>query len=331
MTMNAIRVNAYGSADELKYEAGVPRPTPGPGEALVRMETAGINFIDVYVRGGVYQRSETYKNTPPFVPGMEGGGIVEAVGDGVGNVKPGDRVAYCLVLGSYAEFAVVPAWRLVNIPDDVDMGDAVTLMLQGMTAHYLSHSLYELGPGKTALVHAGAGGVGQLLTQIARLRGARVLTTVSTPEKAAISKAHGGEPIFYRDEDFAERALEMTGGTGVDVVYDGIGQATIAGSMKACRRRGTVALFGGASGAVKSIDPLDLAEAGSIYLTRPHLWDYTFDAEEIAWRGRDLFGWVAKGDLEVNIDRHFPLRDANAAHAYLEAGKTHGKLLLDVS
>lgn len=330
MTMNAIRVGAYGGADELKFEGGVAKPQPGPGEALIRMETAGINFIDVYVRGGVYQRSETYRNTPPFVPGMEGGGVVDAVGAGVDNVRIGERVAYCLVLGSYAEYAVVPAWRLVKVPSDVEMGDAVTLMLQGMTAHYLSHSLYELGPGKTALVHAGAGGVGQLLTQIARLRGARVLTTVSTPEKAAISKAHGGEPIFYRDEDFAERALEMTGGTGVDVVYDGIGQATITGSMKACRRRGTVALFGGASGAVKSIDPLDLAEAGSIYITRPHLWDYTHDADEIARRGKDLFGWVADGALKVTIDRYFPLADARAAHEYLEAGLTRGKLLLDV-
>lgn len=328
--MKAIRVNAYGGPDQLIFEDGVARPEPGPGQALIRIETAGINFIDVYVRGGVYKTSETYRNVPPFVPGMEGGGIVEAIGDGVENVRPGDRVAYCLVLGSYAEYAVVPAWRLVKIPDAVTMADAVTLMLQGMTAHYLSHSLFALGPGKTALVHAGAGGVGQLLTQIATLRGARVLTTVSTPEKADISRRLGGEPIFYRDEDFAERALELTDGVGVDVVYDGIGQMTIRNSMKAVRRRGTVALFGGASGAVRSIDPLDLAEAGSIFLTRPHLWDYTFDAAEIAWRGGDLFGWVADGKLKVTIDRSFPLADARAAHEYLEAGKTHGKLLLDV-
>ncbi len=330
MTMHAIQVRAYGGAEQLVYEGGVAKPVPGPGQALVRIATAGINFIDVYVRGGVYKTSETYRNTPPFTPGMEGGGTVEALGDGVTNVKPGDRVAYCLVLGSYAEYAVVPAWRLVKVPGGVDMTVAVTLMLQGMTAHYLSHSLYALGPGKTCLVHAGAGGVGQLLTQIAKLRGARVLTTVSTPEKAAISRGHGGEPIMYRDEDFAERALEMTDGAGVDVVYDGIGQSTIKGSMKAARRRGTVVLFGGASGAVRSIDPLDLAEAGSIFLTRPHLWDYTFDAEEIAWRGNDLFGWVADGRLKVAIDRTFPLADARAAHDYLEAGKTKGKLLLSV-
>lgn len=330
MTMNAIRVHDYGTAEALRYENGVPLPEIGPGEALVKMEIAGINFIDVYVRGGVYRHSHTYKNDPPFVPGMEGGGIVEAVGEGVTNVKPGDRVAYCLVLGSYAEFAKVPAWRLVKIPDAVEMPMAVTLMLQGMTAHYLSHSLYTLGPGKTALVHAGAGGVGQLLTQIAKLRGARVLTTVSTEEKAAISRALGGEPIMYRDVDFADAALEMTDGIGVDVVYDGIGQSTIKGSMKAARRRGTVTLFGGASGAVKSIDPLDLAESGSIFLTRPHLWDYTFDATEIAARGADLFQWAADGKLKVTIDRTFDLADASQAHTYLEAGKTKGKLLLRV-
>ncbi len=328
--MKAIRVNAYGGADELVLEEQVDIPTPGPGEALIKIEYAGINFIDVYVRGGVYQRSETYKNSPPFVPGMEGGGVIEAVGDGVENVSTGDRVAYCLVLGSYAEYVVVPAWRLVKVPATVAMPDAVTLMLQGMTAHYLSHSLYTLGPGKTALVHAGAGGVGQLLTQIATLRGARVLTTVSTPEKADISRSCGGEPIFYREQDFAQRALEMTNGEGVDVVYDGIGQSTIMGSMKAVRRRGTVALFGGASGAVKSIDPLDLAEAGSIYITRPHLWDYTYDAAEISMRSNDLFNWIAEGRLNIAIDQTFPLADARAAHEYLEAGKTRGKLLLKV-
>lgn len=329
MTMQAIRVNAYGGPEELVFEDGIKKPQPGPGEALIKTEFAGINFIDVYVRGGVYQRSETYKNTPPFVPGMEGAGVVESVGIGVDNVKIGDRVAYCLVLGSYAEYAIVPAWRLVRIPDGVQMSDAVTLMLQGMTAHYLSHSLYKLEAGKTALVHAGAGGVGQLLTQIASLLGVRILTTVSTPEKADISRACGGEPIFYRDEDFAERVLDMTHGEGVDVVYDGIGQSTILGSMKAVKRRGTVALFGGASGTVKSIDPLDLAEAGSIYITRPHLWDYTYDAAEISARGNDLFSWMADGRLKVSIDRIFPLRDAKDAHEYLEAGKTHGKLLLE--
>ncbi len=330
MTMNAIRVNAYGGPKELKYESGVERPEPGPGEALLKMEIAGVNFIDVYVRAGVYKTSVTYRNILPFVPGMEGGGVVEAIGEGVYNVKPGDLVVYCLILGSYAEFATVPAWRLVKVPDGVDMQSAVTLMLQGMTAHYLSHSLFELGSGKTALVHAGAGGVGQLLTQIGKIRGARMITTVSTPEKAGISRSLGGEPIMYRDENFVEQALEMTDGIGVDVVYDGLGQTTIKGSMKAARRRGTVALFGSASGAVKSIDPLDIAENGSLFFTRPHLWDYTLDADEIAWRSGDLFGWAAEGKLKITIDRIFPLADASVAHDYIQAGKTHGKLLLRV-
>ncbi len=330
MTMNAIRVHDYGEADALQFEGGVPVPEIGPGEVLVKVETAGINFIDVYVRSGVYKHSHTYKNTPPFVPGMEAGGTVEAVGDRVDNVRPGDRVAYCLVLGSYAEYAKVPAWRLVKVPDAVDMKIAVTLMLQGMTAHYLSHSLYELAPGKTALIHAGAGGVGQLLTQMAKLRGARAITTVSTTEKADISRALGGEPVMYRNVNFAEVVLEMTDGEGVDVVYDGVGQMTIDGSMKAAKRRGTVALFGGASGSVKNISPLDLAENGSIFITRPHLWDYTFDTAEIDWRGRDLFGWAASDELRVTIDRTFPLADAAAAHTYLQDGKTKGKLLLSV-
>lgn len=327
--MKAIRVHAYGGSDELQL-GDASDPTPGPGEALVRVTHAGINFIDVYVRSGVYRESETYRNTPPFVPGMEGGGIVEAVGDDVTHVAPGDRVGWCLVLGSYAELAVVPAWRLVKVPDEVDMTVGVTLQLQGCTAHYLSHSLYALGPGKSCLVHAGAGGVGQLLTQIAKLRGARVLTTVGSQDKAEISRSFGGEPILYKTEDFADRVLQMTDGEGVDVVYDGIGQATIAGSMKAAKRRGTVALFGGASGAVKSVDPLALAENGSIFLTRPHLWDYTHDADELAWRASDLFGWVASGQLRVAIDRTFPLAEAKAAHDYLEAGKTKGKLILEV-
>lgn len=327
--MKAIRVHAYGGSDELKF-GDAPDPKPGPGEALVKVSHAGINFIDVYVRSGVYKESETYRNAPPFVPGMEGGGVVEAVGDGVSHVKPGDRVGWCLVLGSYAELAVVPAWRLVKIPEEVDMAVGVTLQLQGCTAHYLSHSLYELGAGKSCLVHAGAGGVGQLLTQIAKLRGARVLTTVGSHEKAELSQALGGEPILYKTEDFAERVLEMTGGEGVDVVYDGIGIATIQGSMKAARRRGTVALFGGASGAVKSIDPLSLAENGSIFLTRPHLWDYTYTAEELGQRAADLYGWVRDGKLKVTIDRSFPLADAQAAHDYLQAGKTKGKLILEV-
>lgn len=329
MTMPAIQVREYGASEQLA-PAEVPVPKPGKGEALIEISHAGVNFIDVYMRQGVYRTSETYRNEPPFVPGMEGGGIVADVGPGVHGLNVGDRVAYCLVLGSYARYAVVPAWRLAKVPDGVLMPVAVTLMLQGSTAHYLSHSLFDLRAGMTCLVHAGAGGVGQLLTQIARLKGARVISTVGSPDKAAVSKALGAEPILYRDEDFAAKVLEITAGKGVDVVYDGVGQATFAGSLKALCRRGTLALFGGASGAVKSVNPLDLAEAGSVFLTRPHLWDYTASADEIDRRARDLFGWVAAGKLNVAIDREFPLAEAKAAHDCLEGRQSTGKLILNV-
>ena len=326
--MRAILVDEYGESDRLA-PAQVPVPEPGPGQVLVRQSLAGVNFIDVYVRRGIYRESETYPNAPPFTPGMEGGGVVENAGPGVDGLEPGDRVAYCLVLGAYAEFALVPAWRLVKVPDGIPMEWAVTLMLQGSTAHYLARSLFPLEGGMSCLVHAGAGGVGQLLTQIARISGARVITTVGSEEKAVLSRALGAEAILYRNEDFPERVLEMTGGRGVDVVYDGVGQATFAGSLKAVKRRGTVALFGGASGKVASVDPLDLAEAGSVFLTRPHLWDYTFDAIEITRRAGDLFGWAGEGRLRCAVDRVFPLTDARSAHDHLEAGRSRGKLLLD--
>jgi len=329
MTMAAIQVGEYGGSARLVL-ADVPVPRPGKGEALVEISHAGVNFIDVYMRQGVYRHSETYRNRPPFTPGMEGGGIVADVGPGVHGLHAGDRVAYCLVLGSYARYAVVPAWRLAKVPDDVLMPVAVTLMLQGSTAHYLTHSLFDLRSGMICLVHAGAGGVGQLLTQIARLKGARVISTVGSADKAAISKALGAEPILYRDADFAEKVSQMTDGEGVHVVYDGVGQATFAGSLKALRRRGTLALFGGASGAVKSVDPLDLAEAGSVFLTRPHLWDYTSTADEIDRRAGDLFKWVAEGKLKVTVDREFPLGQAKAAHDALEARQSKGKLILNV-
>ena len=326
--MRAIQLDAYGGTDRL-VPSDVPVPDPGRGQVLVRQSLAGVNFIDVYVRQGLYRHSETYPNAPPFTPGMEGGGVVEKAGPGVAGLEPGDRVAYCLVLGGYAEFALVPAWRLVKVPYGIPMECAVTLMLQGSTAHYLARSLFPLENGMSCLVHAGAGGVGQLLTQIARIGGARVMTTVGSAEKAELSRALGAEPILYREQDFAELVLEMTGGQGVDVVYDGVGQATFQGSLKAVKRRGTVALFGGASGRVASVDPLELAEAGSVYLTRPHLWDYTYDAPEIARRAGELFAWAADGRLRCAVERVFPLTDARAAHDHLEAGLSLGKLLLE--
>lgn len=326
--MRAIQVRRYGGPEELvAWELGTPKPDAG--EALVRISHAGVNFTDIYTRQGLYRHSTTYRNQPPFVPGMEATGVVEAVGDGVDNVRPGDRVAYCLSLGAYAEYAVVPAWRLVRVPEGLDATIAVSLMLQGCTAHYLTHSLFALESGQVCLVHAAAGGVGQLLLQLARLRGARAIATVGNEEKAAIAAGLGADPVIrYNDVAFDEAVLEATDGRGVDVVYDGVGRATFSGSLRCLRPRGTLALFGGASGAVESVTPLDLAEAGSIFFTRPHMADYMATSEEIAWRAGDMFRFAMHGDVRVRIDREFPLFEASDAHRLMEQGGTRGKLLL---
>lgn len=326
--MRAIQVRRYGGPEELvEWEIG--RPDPGPGEALVRISHAGVNFTDIYTRQGVYRHSRTYRNQPPFVPGMEATGVVESVGDGVENVAAGDRVAYCLSLGAYAEYAVVSAWRLVVVPEALPPTVAVSLMLQGCTAHYLTHSLFALQSGQTCLVHAAAGGVGQLLLQLARLRGARAMATVGSEEKAGIARALGADPvILYHQQKFDDVVLEATDGRGVDVVYDGVGRSTFPGSLRSLRRRGTLALFGAASGAVESVTPLDLAEAGSLFFTRPHMADYMASREEIAWRADDMFRFALQGDIEIRIDREFPLLQASEAHRLMEQGATRGKLLL---
>ena len=329
--MRAIQVRRYGGPEELVgWELGTP--DPGPGEALVRIAHAGVNFTDIYTRQGVYRHSTTYRNQPPFIPGMEAIGVVEALGDGVDNVATGDRVAYCLSLGAYAEFAVVPAWRLVTVPEGLDSTIAVSLMLQGCTAHYLTHSLFALEAGQICLVHAAAGGVGQLLLQLARLRGARAIATVGNEEKAAIARGLGADPaILYHEEKFDDAVLDVTDGRGVDVVYDGVGRSTFSGSLRSLRARGTLALFGGASGAVESVTPLDLAEAGSLYFTRPHMADYMASSEEIAWRAGDMFRFAVHGDIKVRIDRQFPLLQASEAHRVMEQGGTRGKLLLSTT
>ncbi|GMQ76821.1 MAG: quinone oxidoreductase [Gammaproteobacteria bacterium] len=326
--MRAIQVRRYGGPEELvEWELGTPEP--GPGEALVCISHAGVNFTDIYTRQGVYRHSQTYRNQPPFIPGMEATGVVDSVGDGVENVVPGDRVAYCLSLGAYAEYAVVPAWRLVTVPGGLAPTLAVGLMLQGCTAHYLTHSLFALESGQVCLVHAAAGGVGQLLLQLARLRGARAIATVGNEEKAAIAKELGADPVIrYHEEKFDDAVLEATDGRGVDVVYDGVGRSTFSGSLRSLRPRGTLALFGGASGAVESVTPLDLAEAGSLFFTRPHMADYMASSEEIAWRAGDMFRFAAQGDIKVRIDRQFPLLQAGEAHRVMEQGGTRGKLLL---
>lgn len=328
--MKAVVVRAYGEADQLVL-ADMPVPSPGAGEVLVRQSVAGLNFIDIYVRSGLYKKSDTYAQTLPLIIGMEGGGVVEALGEGVQDLAVGDRVAYCLNLGSYAEYAVVPAWKLTAVPSTVGLDVATALMLQGSTAHYLTHSLFPLQPGQTCLFHAGAGGVGQLAIQLAKIRGATVITTVGSAEKAAIARDRGADHVIqYNEENFAERVAEITCGEGVHVVYDSVGKATFDNSLKSLRKRGTLVNFGAASGPVEAVSPLGLAEAGSVFFTRPHLADYIPDAATRRARAADLFRLHEEGRLEVTLDRRWPLADAAEAQRALEGRQSRGKLLLDI-
>ncbi len=328
--MKAINIHAFGGPEACRID-DVPSSEPAPGEARVKVAYAGVNFIDVYMRNGTYARSHTYKTPLPMVIGMEASGTVDAVGEGVSDLRVGQRVAFCLSRGSYAEFVAVPAWKLVPVPDDIPLDVAAALMLQGCTAHYLSHSAFPLQQGQSCLIHAGAGGVGQVLIQLAKSRGATVFTTVSTAEKASIATTRGADHcILYRDQDFREEVRRLTGGKGVDVVYDSVGHDTIMKSIGSVRRRGLCILFGASSGVVNAIEPLALAEAGSVFFTRPHLADYMQNAEEIRSRTSDLFRLYVGRKLDLTIDRVFALADARDAHVYLEAGKTRGKLLLQV-
>ncbi len=328
--MKTISIPAFGGPEQLQL-MDMPQPRPAAGEALVKLDYSGINFIDVYMRSGHYARSQTYKTPLPMTLGMEGAGTVAALGAGVTDVKAGDRVAWCIVRGSYAEYAVVPAWKLVKVPPAVPLDIAAALMLQGFTAHYLSHSAFALAPGKSCLVHAAAGGVGQLLTQLARLRGAMVIATVGSREKAEIARSRGADHvILYRETDFREEVMKITGGQGVDVVYDAVGKDTIRKSIRSLKRRGLCVNYGGASGLVTTVEPLELAEAGSVFFTRPHLADYIASAEELRGRADDLFAYHSAGKLNVAVDREFPLAQAADAHRYLEGRNTKGKLLLKI-
>ncbi len=329
--MKAVAIAKFGGPENLQW-MDWPDPVPAQGEAVVRLDYAGINFIDIYMRSGHYARSHTYQTPLPMTIGMEGGGTIAALGADVSGFKIGDRVAYCIVRGSYAQYAAVPAWKLVKIPDAVPLPVATTLMLQGNTAHYLSHSAFPLAPGHICLVHAGAGGVGQLLIQLAKLRGATVITTTGSRDKAEIAKQRGADHvILYRDVDFREEVMNITGGKGVDVVYDAVGKDTIHNSIRSLRKRGLCVNYGGASGLVQSIEPLELAEAGSVFFTRPHLADYIGTSEELNARAADLFAAYTAGKLTVAIDREFALADAAAAHRHLEGRGTRGKLLLKMT
>ena len=323
--MKCIQVKVPGGPENMEL-VDAPAPTPGPKQALVKIAASGVNFIDVYFRTGLY------KADLPITLGSEAAGTVEAVGPDVTEVAPGDRVAYAMARGSYAEYAVAPAWQLVKIPGHVEFTLAAAAMLQGMTAHYLTHSTYPLKSGDTCLVHAAAGGTGGLIVQMAKMLGARVLGTVSTAEKAQIARAHGAdEIILYTQADFEAEARRLTGGRGVDVVYDSVGRTTFDKSLGSLRPRGTLALFGQSSGPVPPFDPTILNAKGSLYLTRPSLGHYEATRDELLWRAGDVLQWIDAGKLKVRIDSTYPLADAAAAHRALEGRHTTGKLLLSVA
>lgn len=320
--MKTIRVHNHGGPEVLTYE-DVPMPEPKTGEARVKIEASGLNFIDIYHRTGLYPLKT------PFTLGMEGAGIVDAVGDGVTEVKKDERVAYAMVPGSYAEFAIVPAAKLVPVPGNIDAKTAAAIMLQGMTAHYLTHSTYQLKKGDTTLVHAAAGGAGLLLVQLAKMRGARVIGTVSTETKAELARQAGAdELILYTQSDFLAEVKKITGGQGVHVVYDSVGATTFDKSLDCLKPRGYLVLFGQSSGPVPPFDPGKLSAKGSLFLTRPTLAHYTLDRAELLQRAGDLFSWIQSGALKPRIERVFPLKDAADAQRQLEARKTTGKVLL---
>jgi NADPH2:quinone reductase len=320
--MKAVRVHQFGGPEALSYDE-ISLPEPGPGEARVKIEAAGVNFIDIY------QRTGQYRGQLPLTLGMEAAGVVDAVGPGVSDVKPGDRVAYAMQQGSYAGYAAVPAWKLVPVPDDVDLWQAAAVMLQGMTAHYLTHSTYPLQPGDTALVHAAAGGVGLLLVQLAKRRGTRVIGTVSTEEKARLAREAGAdEVILYTRTDFETEVKRLTDGKGVNVVYDSVGKTTFDKSLNCLRPRGYMVLYGQSSGVVPPFDPQVLNAKGSLFLTRPSLGHYVADRTELLGRADDLLRWMAAGELSVRVDQTFPLAETAAAHRYMEGRQTKGKVLL---
>jgi NADPH2:quinone reductase len=321
--MRKVVVNELGGPEVLTL-VETPMPEPGPSEAVVRLTASGVNFIDTYFRTGLYVAPERTIGL-----GSEGAGVVERVGAEVTTLRPGDRVAYAMARGSYAEYAAVPAAQLVKVPDGVDLDVAAAVMLQGMTAHYLTHSTFPLEKGHTCLIHAAAGGTGGILVQVAKARGARVIGTTSTAEKAAAARALGAdEVILYTEQDFAAEAKRLTGGRGVDVVYDSVGKTTFDKSLSCIRPRGMMVLFGQSSGPVPPFDPALLNPRGSLFLTRPNLAHHVATRDELEWRAGDVLNLVRSGALTVRIAGRYPLADAAQAHRDLEARKTLGKYLI---
>jgi len=322
--MKAVRVHRTGGPEVLQLD-DVPTPSPRLGEVLIRVEAAGVNFIDIY------QRSGAYKIASPFVPGQEAAGTIAALGAGVTGWSVGDRVGcYAGGLGAYAECAIAPVDRIVRLPDGVTTAQAAAVLLQGMTAHYLTATTYPLRPGDTCVVHAAAGGVGLLLCQLAKRRGARVIGTVSTAEKEALARTAGADEVIrYTETDFAAEVKRLTDGAGVQVVYDSVGKTTFSAGLGVLAPRGMMVLFGQSSGAVEPFDPQVLNARGSLFLTRPTLAHYVAARTELEQRSGDLFGWLRDGSLRVHIDRRFPLADAAEAHRMLASRGTTGKVLLE--
>ena len=320
--MKAIRIHETGDPDVLKYEE-TATPEPGAGQVRVKIAAVGVNFINTYHRRG------WYPIPTPFTPGVEAAGVIDAVGPDVSGVQVGDRVAYGLSIGSYAQYALVSAGVVVPLPAGVSFEEGAAAMIQGMTAHYLACSTYPLQAGDTCLIHAAAGGTGALLVQIAKLRGARVIGTVSSAEKEAIARASGADEVIrYTEQDFEAEVKRMTDGQGVNVVYESVGKTTFDKSINCLRPRGYMVLFGQASGIVPPVDPQILNQKGSLFLTRPTLGSYTLTRDELLGRAGDVFGWIADGRLKIRQDQTYPLAQAQAAHEYLEGRHTKGKVLL---
>lgn len=328
--MKTIQIHQYGGPEVLR-RIDAPIPEAPAGSVLVRVHHAGINFMDIHTRQGKYEKSRTYPVRLPCTLGMEGAGEVVALGDGVKTHRVGDRVAWCIVWGSYAEYAVVPAWQAVKVPEAVALDLAAASVFQGYTAHYLAHDVGQLGPGKTCLVHAASGGIGQVLIQLAKRSGARVIATTSSADKAAVARERGADlVVLYEGGRFVEAVQEATGGMGVDVVFDSIGKTSLRDSFRAARTRGLIINYGNVSGSVKDLDPLELGESGSLFLTRPRLADHLRDAAEIQRRADDIFSALTDGSLKISIAGRYTLDNVEEAHAAYEERRMVGKPVLDI-
>lgn len=329
--MKAIQIDRYGGPEVIERRE-VPVPQPGVGDVLVRLAWSGINFMDIHTRQGKYAASRTYPQSLPTTLGIEGAGVVEEIGPGVTDFRVGDRVAYCLCWGSYADYAVVPAWRLAPVPDALTLEAAASAMFHGLTAHYLAHDLGHFGPGVTALVHSASGGIGQLLVQMGKRLGATIYATTSNEAKAEIAIARGAAAAFLYDEGrFADRIREATGGRGVDVVFDAVGKPILRDSFRATRKKGLVVSFGSVGGNVRDLDPIELGEAGSLFLTRPRLADHLDDATTIRQRAAEIFEALIEKSLSIEIAGRYAFDDFERAHEALEHRTTIGKPLLKIA